>query len=257
MTIFEKARRGLPLDDVTVIDVHAHFGSLIQTYIPFNTADEIADNMDRIGIDVTCFCTQPYGAYGDVSIWNRRLADAVKNHPNRMKGYVTLNGNRHEEALSEYDAGNEAGLTLGIKMHTLRQDFRVTDDFLYPVYEKMNNRCQWYLHHDFGTPDELEQLLRDFPNITFIQGHPHMLYERLIREYPNMYICTCAGIHFRTTEDLVDAFGADKILVGSDSVIFDPTFGIGPVAFADISEENKRKILGENAKKLMEKIKEA
>ncbi|MBQ9920757.1 MAG: amidohydrolase family protein, partial [Clostridia bacterium] len=96
-----------------------------------------------------------------------------------------------------------------------------------------------------------------FSNITFIQGHPHMLYERLIREYPNMYICTCAGIHFRTTEDLVDAFGADKILVGSDSVIFDPTFGIGPVAFADISEENKRKILGENAKKLMEKIKEA
>lgn len=254
MTIFEKARRGLPLDDVTVIDVHAHYGSLIQTYIPFNTSGEIVENMDRIGIDVTCFCTSPYGAYGDVSIWNDRLAEALKKHPTRIRGYVTLNGNRHDEALAEYDRGYASGLTLGIKMHTLKQSFRVTDDFLYPVYEKLNERHGWYLHHDFGTPAELEQLLCDFPNVTFIQGHPHMLYERLIREYPNMYICTCAGIHVGATEELVDAFGADKILVGTDSVIFDPTFGIGPVAFADISEDDKRKILGENAKRLMDEI---
>jgi predicted TIM-barrel fold metal-dependent hydrolase len=37
-------------------------------------------------------------------------------------------------------------------------------------------------------------------------------------------------------------------------VIFDPTFGIGPVAFADISEDDKRKILGENAERLMDEI---
>ncbi len=254
MTIFEKARRGIPLVDETVIDVHAHFGSLIQTYTPFNTADEIACNMDRIGIDKTCFCTSPYGAYGDVSIWNGRLAEAVERYPDRFSAYVSLCGNRHDEALSEYESSYAAGLRLGIKMHTLRQDFRVTDDFLYPVYEKMNDRRQWFLHHDFGTPEELEQLLRDFPNITFIQGHPHMLYKHLIRKYPNMYICTCAGIHFRTTETLVDAFGADKVLLGSDSVIFDPTFGIGSVAFSDIPEEAKRKILGENANKLMERV---
>ncbi len=45
--------------------------------------------MDRIGIDKTCFCTQPYGGYGDVSIRNERLAAAVASSPDRFCGYVT------------------------------------------------------------------------------------------------------------------------------------------------------------------------
>jgi len=255
MTIFETARAGLPLEDVTVIDVHAHYGSLIQTYIPYNNADDIARNMKRVGVDRTCFCTMPYGGYGDQGLWNDRLIEAVKTHSDCFSGYVTLDGNRQDEVLSELLRGEQAGLTMGIKMHTLRQHYRNTDRFLYPVYERVNSRRGWYLHHDFGTEAELEQLLRDFPDMIFIQGHPHTGYARLIRTYPNMYISTCAGIHFRIVETLVKLFGADKILLGSDSTIFDPSYGFGSVAFADISEADKRKILGENAKRLMDNIK--
>ena len=46
----------------------------------------------------------------------------------------------------------------------------------------------------------------------------------------------------------------NKLLMGSDSVIFDPTFGIGPVAFANIREEDKKEILGAHALRLLEAI---
>lgn len=253
-TIFETARFGLPFSDIKIVDVHAHFGSLIQTFIPFNTLPEILENMNRIGIDRTCFCTQPYGGYGDQSIWNNRLADAVSKYPDRLSGYVTLNGNWKDEALEEFERGERGGLTLGLKMHTVRQDYSVTDKFLYPIYEKMDFRHAWYLHHDFGPEKEFEQLLCDFPNIIFIQGHPSLQYQRLVRKYPNFYISTCAGLQYRQVEEMVNCVGAEKLLMGSDSVIFDPTFGIAPIAFADISEGDKRKILGENAVRLLEDI---
>ena len=76
-----------------------------------------------------------------------------------------------------------------------------------------------------------------------------------MKKYPNLYMCTCAGLQYRGMEDMVRRLGADRILFGSDSVIFDPAYGIGPVAFADISEQEKRQILGENALKLLAQIK--
>lgn len=254
MTILETARRGLPFSDVKIIDVHAHFGSLIQTYLPRNDAEKIVDNMDRIGIDATCFCAQPYGGYGDQHFWNARQAEAVRKYAGRLYGYVTLNGNRKEEAEAEFAWGEENGLTLGLKMHPCRQSYETTDAFLYPIYEKMNARKAWYLHHNFGTEAQMEQLLRDFPEITFIQGHPWLRYEGLMKKYPNLYMCTCAGIRYGGMEDMVRRLGADRVLFGSDSVIFDPAYGIGPVAFADISEEEKRLILGENAAKLLARM---
>jgi len=254
MTIFETARSGKTFSDVQIIDVHSHFGSLIQTYIPFNNERDIVKNMDAIGVDKICFCTQPYGAYGDQSIWNEKLAKAVVNYPEQIYGYVTLNGNRKDEAFEEYQKGVQNGLTLGIKMHTLRQEYSVTDEFLYPVYEDMNVRKAWYLHHDFGTEKELEQLLLDFPDVIFIQGHPSLKYKRLLNKYSNLYMCTCAGLQYHQMKALVDLFGADKLLYGSDSVIFDHTFGIGPIAFAEIGEQEKKKILGETAMNLLSQI---
>lgn len=253
-TLFEMARNGERFSDVTVIDVHAHYGSLIQTYLPFNNAESIVENMDRIGVDATCFCAQPYGGFGDQHIWNARQAEAVRANPGRFYGYVTLNGNWKDQAMEEFEWGEQNGLTLGLKMHVSRQGYHTTDEFLYPIYEKMNARHAWYLHHHFGTEAELEQLLRDFPQIVFIQGHPGLHYERLVKQYPNMYMSTCAGLKYNGIEELVRHVGAEKLLMGSDSVIFDPTFGIGPVVFAKISEEEKRMILGENAKKLMAQI---
>ena len=52
---------------------------------------------------------------------------------------------------------------------------------------------------------------------------------------------------------MVEEVGADKVLFGTDMPWYDPNYGIGSVLFSRISDEDKIKILYENAKKLAEK----
>ena len=54
MELSEKVKRGLPLDDILIIDCHCHLG----LYRCFNTpgafAEGMLENMDTLGIDIVC-----------------------------------------------------------------------------------------------------------------------------------------------------------------------------------------------------------
>lgn len=68
----------------------------------------------------------------------------------------------------------------------------------------------------------------------------------------NVYTDTSgsASVQNNVLEYAVEKVGADKILFGTDS--YSCAFQLGRIAFAAISEEQKRKILSENAKKIFE-----
>jgi predicted TIM-barrel fold metal-dependent hydrolase len=51
----------------------------------------------------------------------------------------------------------------------------------------------------------------------------------------------------------VELYGADRILFGSDLMDLPIAWGMGQIMYARISEADKRKILGENLKRLMER----
>ena len=49
---------------------------------------------------------------------------------------------------------------------------------------------------------------------------------------------------------MVEKLGADRILFGTDFVWIGAPFQLGAIAYADISDEDKRKIFGLNALRL-------
>ncbi|MFH1566401.1 MAG: amidohydrolase family protein [Gemmatimonadota bacterium] len=67
-----------------------------------------------------------------------------------------------------------------------------------------------------------------------------------------MYLETCST--YRTPgvlEELVAGAGADRVLFGSDMPLMDPRVQIGKIVTADLADEDKRLVLGLNARRLL------
>lgn len=256
-SIAEKARLGLPFHDELLIDSHCHFGDYYKTVIPYNTPEEIIKNMDRLGIARACFMTLSIGSFGDEMLHNRRVADFVNKYPDRLSGYVTLPMNYKETLLDHYLECEALGLHLGVKMHTYNQNYCITDDYIHPVYERLNKKNGLIVHHDYGPPEPLEELLKTYPNIGFIAGHlgQHTNnYVHLLKKYENFYVCTCATLRYDEVAEFTAKVGSEKIIHGSDFVVLDTTFGFGPVLYAKITDQEKRNILGLNVDRLLKKV---
>ncbi|MFO7637398.1 MAG: amidohydrolase family protein, partial [Clostridia bacterium] len=180
----------------------------------------------------------------------------VNGFPDKFKGYVTLNMNYKDSLLDELIRGEDNNLKLGIKLHVYRQKYEMDDEALIPVFQHLNRRKAICLHHYFGPAEKLESLLRAFPDIVFIEGHSLNEYDHLVRKYDNLYINTCAQLGYRRIEEHVRIIGSEKIVYGSDFVALDPSFGFGPVAYAKITDLEKRNILGLNMKRILDRIKD-
>jgi len=70
--------------------------------------------------------------------------------------------------------------------------------------------------------------------------------------HPNVYLDICGSTLARAElEAMVAEVGAERILFGTDNPWLDPRFLIGKVAYARLSAEQQRLILGENIARLM------
>jgi predicted TIM-barrel fold metal-dependent hydrolase len=79
----------------------------------------------------------------------------------------------------------------------------------------------------------------------------HLAATKLAKQYPNVRVDTPGDCHaYRLIEWLVAQVGVERILFGNDMNWIDPRTHLGRVYDADITLEEKRLILGENACRL-------
>jgi predicted TIM-barrel fold metal-dependent hydrolase len=98
-------------------------------------------------------------------------------------------------------------------------------------------------------------MARAHPAIPFLAGHSGAgdveINLEEARQTPNLYLeLTYSGGTPWLTKRLVDEVGADRIVWGSDTILFAASHQIGKVVFADIPETAKRQILGGTARRL-------
>ena len=75
----------------------------------------------------------------------------------------------------------------------------------------------------------------------------------MAKAHDNLYICTCPCVDWNYPERAVAVYGADRLLFGSDLTDLPIGWGLGQIAFAHISEAEKRLILGGNLRRLFDK----
>ncbi len=245
------AKAGLPIDDETVIDAHTHLGGYFNLYhIPFGDVKGILEQLDRLGIDKICAFSFA-GVNSDFRLGNDLVAEAVKEYPDRVIGYVTLNANYPHEWTLELDRCRNMGFK-GVKIICEYQGTTTEKTDFSPVYAYAHDHRMIIINHFWGSPQFLEGLADKYPKACFIIGHYATQYFEALRGKRNVYQCTCAALMFGDIEKLLGIVDASKIVYGSDLTDLDGPFGLAPILYAKISDEDKRRILGLNMQKIFD-----
>lgn len=154
--------------------------------------------------------------------------------------------------LRELERGHAMGLR-GVKLIPYYQGYPEEGPNIDVACQWADEHGQFILNHHWGSPEQVERLVRTYPNACFIAGHTTTAYSEIMKRYENLYVCSCPLIGPRTCVEVVEAIGADRFLFGSDLEDLPIAWGLGPILFAHISPEEKRLILGENLRRLLDR----
>jgi predicted TIM-barrel fold metal-dependent hydrolase len=244
-------RQGQSLSGELVIDAHAHLGLMKDYHVPRPEAADLVAYMNRYGIGTACIFAFA-GVTSDFVHGNDLVVAAVRDFPARFIGYTTLNANYPHELTPELERCDRLGLR-GIKLITAYQGHSEETERFFPVYEWANSRRKIILSHQWGSADFLGRMAAQHPQICFVIGHLNLAYAGVVRKYDNVFTTTTFVPWPGAIAGAVKAFGAAKILFGSDFPDLDTSLNIGPLLTAQISDEDKRMILGRNMRGILDR----
>ena len=209
--------------------------------------------MDRLGVDIVCASNSP-GAYSDFHWGNECAARTHAAYPDRLKAYLTLNPNYPDLDLDDYFVRDNR--FFGIKSIPFVHGWKPIDDPGFDRYYAYADKKGLPVLFHAWLPDEVEQATRvakRYPNARFIFGHSGFTARDLaveaVRDCDNVLLDTTIS---DTTEGalewLVNKVGADRVAYGSDLTAFECSHIFGRILLARLTDTEKEKILGLNAK---------
>jgi len=252
-SLIDMAREGRPLSSEVVIDSHAHLGPFASYYIPDNTADGMVRSMDRLGVQ-SCWAF-PFMLGCEWKRGNDDVLAALREFPGRFWGLACMSPNYPEELVPELERCLEAGC-VGIKLHSNLSSFDPNTVDMSQLLSYLNEYGLVCVSHNFGSGETIERYVKEYPRVTFVAGHFATNYADISNDCDNLFVCACTAWGLRSLEAFVGQVGAERVLMGSDFPCLDLATGLGPVLYADLTDDQKRLILGLNAKRIMERVNE-
>jgi hypothetical protein len=236
--IEQRFKAGLPIEHIPVIDFHTHMGrSSEYYYIPMNSDDYVLPYLDSFGIDH--IVTFSINVTTDVAPKNNSVAKMCMKNPERLSSLTAIHAGFEQDWVETLEAGFKAN-TRGIKILHQYQGVEGKEVDFSAAFDYASGKNWIALAHDWGTADRLEHWAKNFPT----------MYKKVVEKYDNVYQCTCASFvegYFSPIKEMTDCMPIEKIIHGSDALDLDVATSLGPIAFADISEDAKEKRLGWNA----------
>ena len=246
------------IDGIHVIDFHAH-AMREDRYGMRGDPELMVRAMDAAGVDQACLNDL---TYPDGRLCNDRVAGFVTKHPDRFLGFAYVSPTMPERMRPELTrAIDELGF-VAIKVYSPTTPWPLNAPQWDPIYQFADERGLAMLFHTgphpFAQPKLLAKVAPRFPRANFVAGHTGNTPDERAQAIaaaqanPNVYLETCST--FRTPgviEQLVNEAGADRVLFGTDMPLMDPRPQVGKILTARISDGAKRKILGENARRVL------
>lgn len=195
------------------------------------------DAFDTAGVEA--------GGFIAVGEGNEELGQFVALNPKRLIGWGSLSDPRHPDAWRMVSRFRSLGLS-GLKLYPPIQRFLPNDRALYPIYEAAAEAGLPILFHfgitigmfydlSFASPLPLSAPVKEFPEVTFLIAHfgAGFFRETLFLAYHTENVCvdTSGTNNWRDYypgqpsleqifRDAIRAFGAKRILFGTDSTAF-------------------------------------
>lgn len=157
---------------------------------------------------------------------NDFIAQTCKDHP-ELFGFMTMHQD-FEDPAAEIERACGMGL-LGIKLHPDTQKVNLDDPRLMAVYEIAEKKGLPVIFHtgdyryDYSHPRRLKHVLDTFPNLTVNAAHfgGWSVYDLAVEylEHERCFLDVSSSMRYlgqRRVRELVDIYGCDRILFGSD-----------------------------------------
>ncbi len=261
----------------TVIDAHCHIypekivdRAVAGTDAFYGTraacrgvAAELLEIGERVGIDrfvVQSVATTPK----QVSSINEFIAASVASAPEKFTGLGAAHPDCEDQAAVIHQI-LDLGLH-GIKIHPDIQGFAIDDARMYPVYALCEEHGLPVLMHtgdhryDFSNPNRLLPVLRDFPRLVVIGAHfgGWSVWDdasKALADFPNLFVDCSSTFPFANNdlslgERLIARYGAERVMFGSDFPMWSPERELETFMHLRLSDDERRMILSENAKKV-------
>jgi len=258
----ERVHAGLPLDDIEIIDLHAHLGPHFNMHIPAAAAADMVHITGLCGIRRTVLSAN-LSFNADVVAGNDMMLEAVAAFPGRLYGACAVNGNYPEVSGAELERCFARPGVVMIKVHPWCTKCALDDRRMSGTYAFAEERGLAVLAHTwlegdpFGSMELFAATAKGHPKIHWIMGHSGGPFGsrravEIAREVPNVYLDIALSMcPARQIEYFVGEVGPERVLFGTDNPFIDPRPQIGRVGLAEIPDEDKVRIFGGNAKTLL------
>lgn len=225
------------------------------------TVSDMLEKAAEAGIDHT-FVQSVATAPKQVKSINAFIADAVANSGGRLTGLGTLHPDSEDQA-DDVKHLIELGLK-GVKLHPDIQKFKIDDYRMLKIFDLCEEAGIPILMHagddryDYSNPNRMKPILEIYKKLTIVGAHfgGWTVWDEAVRElseFPNFYVDCSSSFPFISADkvgSLVEAWGADKILFGTDYPMWVPKKEVEALLSLGLSDEDYRKIFSENAKKV-------
>lgn len=257
-----------------IIDAHTHVfpdilapkavNAITAFYDGFSEYDATAGTLKKIadskGIDHFVICSVPTNGKQAKSI-NKFIADCVEQSGGVFTGLGALHPDSNQ---LQQDFDDILRLKLhGVKTHPDMQGIPADASSWYPIYEFCEAEGIPVLMHtgdsrmNNSNPENVFPVLKRFPDLKLVAAHLGycMVWDDSVfgyQDYDNVFFDCSACSYFLKAErmqEIIKRFGCDRVMFGTDYPTFKVETEINSIDSMDFSEEEKRKIFSENAKR--------
>ena len=258
-----------------VIDAHCHIypdkialkaaGATDKFYDVHGFADGTVGMLKRegakAGIDkfvVQSVATTPK----QVSSINHFIADAAEKSEGRLTGLGTLHP-ASDDVARDVEELIALGLH-GVKLHPDIQGFKIDDYRCLKIYELCEKAHLPILMHtgdsryDNSNPNRLLPVLEIYTDLIIVGAHfgGWSIWEEASKKLhgiQNLYVDCSSSFGWLsddTVKEIIERYGTDRVLFGTDYPMWSPSVELERFLGLGYSDEDKRKILSENAIKV-------
>ena len=257
-----------------VIDCHCHIypekiaqraASSVRDFyhIPMHTLDATVENLlatcenTPITHHVVCsVATKP----ATVEAINSFIAAECAAHPSLI-GFATMHQD-YEDPEREIERAIGLGL-VGLKLHPDTQAVELDDPRLMRIYEIIEGRIPLMVHtgdyrYDYSHPRRLKKVLAAFPNLVVNAAHfggwSVFDYAFELLECERCFVDACSSMEYlgpRRTRELIDAYGVDRVMFGSDFPMWNPVAELERILALGLSDDALEKILHRNCERYL------
>lgn len=229
--------------------------------------------MDENGVDLSVVLNIGWVSHELCVETNDYILNSIVRYPKRLVGFCAIQPKAGDAAIAELERCAKAGAKGIGELRSDIQGFDLTDKTLMEplVDTAIENNLIFLTHssepvgHQYTgkgsiTPDILYSFVLDFPDLKIVCAHwggglPfYALMPEVGKSFTNVFFDTAATVFLyqpQIFEQVSQIIGSDKILFGTDYPLIHQNRVLAQIQSSELPEEDKSKILGANAQKLL------